>query len=156
MSLAIANRNEAYHNIIDKLPNKRKDVFQMYERHPHSSAWDISMKTMLPINEITARTTELKYIFLIVESGSKINQYSKKSNTTYRAVKNINERIDLVNAAFVKLRDAKDKLINDYHTGISQFSKTLLKKEITKIQSQIKSLDKIFNNGKTNLTNGKS
>src|SRR5690606_31710520 len=103
-----------------------------------------SQKTMLPINEITGRITELKNAFLVVEIGSKRNRYSNKKNTAYRVVHSVDERIDLINAAFIRLREQREKLESDYHAGVSTFSLALIDKELIKIRSKQRTLETIL------------
>ena len=79
---------------------------------------------------------------LIVEFGSKENRWTNYNNTSYQVIKNENERIDLINKKFVEYRNAKDKLINDYNLKLSDLSKTLIQKEINKIQKKINYLEK--------------
>jgi len=145
---SIINRNEAYKSIIGELPERRQYIFQMLEQVPNSSAWDIADITEMPFNQVAARITELKDLFLIIEVGSKINPKSKKSNTLYRVVTNLDERIDLINEAFVEYRENKEKLERDYHAGVSTLTKAMIKKEIDKIKYQINSLSKILDYGK--------
>src|SRR5690606_31554829 len=114
---SVHNRNQAFTAIAAQLPEKRQRVFQMILRHPNITAQELSQKTMLPINEITGRITELKNAFLVVEIGSKRNRYSNKKNTAYRVVHSVDERIDLINAAFIRLREQREKLESDYHAG---------------------------------------
>lgn len=143
ISTSIRNRNEAYQLIVEGLPEKRKQVFKMYEKKAPCTRQEISEEYLLPINVVSGRTTELHDIFLLVECGSKENRWTGKKNTMYRPVKNFDERIDLINEKFVELRDRKDKLVNDFNLGLSELSRELIKKEINKIQKQIKLLEQI-------------
>ncbi len=144
MKTATHNRNEAFAAIAAKLPEKRQRVFQYIIRQPNITAQELAQKTMLPINEITGRITELKNAYLIVETGSKKNRYSNKQNTAYRVVRSVSERIDLINAAFIQLRDEQEKLERDYHAGISTFSLALIDKELIKIRSKQIALERIL------------
>lgn len=145
MNTSIRNRNQSFQSIISDLPERRQYIFKFIEKYPNVSAQEISERTMLPINEITGRITELKSTFLIVENGDRENKFTHKKNTVYRAVQNVDERIDLVNAAFIRLREMKEKLENDFHLGVSVFSRKLIEKEVTKIKARIHSLDKVLN-----------
>ena len=141
---SIINRNAAYLAIIDELAERRKYIFNIIKKNPDVSSKDIEGLTMLPSNEVTSRITELKNLFFIKESGSKENKYTKKSNTTYQIVESMDERIDLINAAFANLRDEKSNLERDYHLNISKYSKVIVEKKIINIKRQIKSLGKIL------------
>lgn len=145
MATSIRNRNDAYVSIIESLPEKEQLIFQLIRENSPCSSWDVSEKYLIPINEVTGRITGLKNSCLIVEEGSKENRWTKRNNTLYRAVKSVEERINLINAKFLLLRDKKDKLINDYNLGLSCLTKEIIKKELDKINKQINSLDKISN-----------
>ncbi|WP_440881433.1 hypothetical protein [Tenacibaculum sp. C7A-26P2] len=144
METSIKNRNDAYVSIIESLSKKEQLIFQLIKENAPCTSCEISEKYLIPINEITGRVTGLKKSFLIVEQGSKKNRWTNKNNTLYRAVKNIDERIDLINAHFVQLREQKDNLVNDYNTGLSILTKELIKKQLDKINKQINSLTKIL------------
>ncbi len=146
---SIANRNDAYKSIIDKLPERRKYIFQLIQEHPNSTAWDLANLTMLPFNQVAARITELKELCLIEETGSKIDSYTKKKNTTYKTISSLNERIELINKTFVQLRDDKSKLESDYRSGVSNLTKNLVQKRIKGIKNQISSLSKFLEPQKT-------
>lgn len=140
---AIKNRNESYVAILEKLPQKKQLILQLIKQNAPCSATDISEKYLIPINEVVARITDLKNEFLVTEAGSKLNSYTKKQNTLYKAVLSFDTRIDLINAHFVNLREKKDSLINDFILGLSDFGKEILKKEIEKINNQIKALERV-------------
>lgn len=139
------NRNDAFKAIIDQLSERRKFVFNLIQANPGISSQDLSGMAFLPINEVVPRITELKDMYLIVEEGSKVNKFTQKNNTVYRAISNIDERIDLINAAFVRLREEKSKLESDYRLGLSSFTKEMVKKGIDKIKNKILSLERILN-----------
>ncbi len=144
MNTSIHNRNQAFVAIAEHLPEKRQRVFQMILLNQNITAQELAQKTMLPINEITGRITELKNAFLIVETGSKTNRHSNKKNTAYRVVNSVDERADLINAAFVKLSEQREVLEGDCHLGISRLSLSLIQKEIVKIKSRQRALEKIL------------
>ncbi len=131
-------------------------IFQIIYENATCSSWDVSEIYLIPINEVTGRITGLKNSCLIVEEGSKENRWTKRNNTLYRAVKSVDERIELINANFVLLRDKKDKLVNDFNMGLSNLTKEIIKKELDKINKQINSLTKILDYGQANITIGKS
>ncbi|MBS9774737.1 MAG: hypothetical protein KGV59_06235 [Tenacibaculum sp.] len=96
MSIAVQNRNTSFKEVADKLPKKRKLIYNLIKENEPCTRIDLSVKYNIPINEVSGRFTELKEECLIVEVGSKTNNISKKENTTYRVVKSKDERIDLV------------------------------------------------------------
>lgn len=147
MSTSIRNRNDSYVAVIEKLPEKKQLIFQLIKENSPCTAWEISEKYLLPINEVVGRISDLKNECLLIEKGSRLNRYTNKQNTLYKAVNSFDERIDLVNARFTILRDTKDKLVNDYNLGLSKLTKELIKKQLNKINKQINSLTKILDNG---------
>lgn len=152
MNTSIHNRDQAFLAIADRLPEKRQRVFNLILRKEEVTAQELAQETMLPINEITGRITELKNAYLIVETGYKRNRHSNKKNTAYRVVKSVDERIDLINATFVLLRGQREKLERDYHAGLSAFSRALIDKELIKIRSRQRALDSILDQIKTQKT----
>lgn len=145
MNTAIHNRNEAFCKIINRLPEKRQKVFKLIEKNPNITAQELSLKTMLPINEITGRITELKNAYLIVETGSKRNRHSNKKNTAYRVVDSIDERIDLINKTFSNLQEKCRLLESDLKAELSYYSHSLIYREIGKIRSKQIALERILN-----------
>jgi len=149
-TLSLDNRNQAYYSIIDSLPKKRRRIFQIINENPNSSAFEISQYFRIPINQVVPRITELKTLFLICETGSKTNQNTRKQNTLYRVVKDLSERIDLINERFVELRSQKEQLEHDYIKNLTDLTKSMILKEIHKINTQINFLDKFLTSNKSN------
>ncbi len=137
------HRNEAFISIINDLPEKRLYIFNIIGRNPDITIQKISELTMKPINEISPRVTELKNSFLISETGYTENVYTRKKNTTHKVVENIEERKDLINAAYQMLVDKKSQLETDALRCNSKHTKELIRKEIQKIKSRITHLGKI-------------
>lgn len=137
------NRNAAYLSIIEKLPQKKQLIFQLIKENEPCTACQVSDKYMIPINEVVARITDLKNDFLLIEAGSATNKYTSKANTLYKTVKTTEQRINIVNKAFVVLRDARDKYVNDYRLGLSSLTKSFVKKKLNKINKQIKLLEEV-------------
>ncbi len=144
MTTSTHNRNQAFVAIATHLPEKRQRVFHLILQQPNITAQELAQKTMLPINEITGRITELKNAFLIVETGSKTNRHSKKKNTAYRVVHSVEERVDLINYAFIRLREQREALEGDCYLSISALSLSLIQKEILKIKGRQRALEKIL------------
>jgi|SRR5690606_13360555 len=149
MNESIHNRNQAFGAISAHLPEKRRRVFELILQHPNITAQELAEKTMLPINEITGRITELKNAFLVVETGSKTNRHSNKKNTAYRAVNSVEERIDLITDALTRLHVQRWALESDSGLDISRYSFSLIQKEILKIKSKQRALEKILQQIKT-------
>lgn len=144
MNTSIHNRNESFASIVSKLPEKRRRVLELIEKYENASAQQLAELTMTPINEITGRITELKKAFLIVETGSKQNRFSHKKNTTYRVVKSVAERIDLINVTIENLKIKREKLEKDSRSEISQFGRVLIEKELIKIRGRFRSLEVVL------------
>lgn len=143
MSNSIKNRNTAFSEIIGELSEKRKYIFQFIQANPNHTTQSIAEQLLLPINEVTGRITELKDACLIIESGSNTNSYTRKQNTTYIVVDDMDQRTDLINKRFVYYRDIIDKLENDSNLGISTLSKSIIKREILKYNRKINQLGEI-------------
>lgn len=149
MKTSIQNRNYAYFQIVDSLCEKRREIYFLIQKHPNATAQFLAELTGKPINEITGRITELKNLFLIVQTGSAINRYTKKPNATYRVVNSLEERASLINSEFIALRNEKERLERDYHQlknegDFSQELKDFVKSEIKHLESRISALDKVW------------
>jgi len=143
MNTATLNRNQAYTSVIGKLSQNRRQVFQVIENQPQITAEEIAQILQRPINEIVPRITELASVLLITGEASKTNPRTKMKNTTYRCLQ-YPERIDRINAQYVRLTDEKSQLERDYHQGISNLTKNMILKEKDKRDRQIKNLEKLF------------
>ena len=142
MNNSITNRNISYFQIVDKLPQKRKTIFELIKRHEPCTAWELCSQSMLPVNEVSGRITELKRLFLVVECGKKENRFTGHFNTVYRKATE-EERVRLINAEFVRLRDVKDDLINGLNLGVIGVTKQIVLKELKKINKQIDCLPEL-------------
>lgn len=138
---SIKNRNRAYFNIIEKLPQKKQLIYQIICEEKKVSAWQISIKYMLPINEVVGRITELKERCLIEENGSFENVNSRQKNTAYSAIKEVDEIRRRINLKYAGLKNNYDMMTNDYLLGMSVFSKEILEKERKKIKNKIENLE---------------
>ena len=141
METSIQNRNTSYRNIINKIPNKRKRIYEIILKHNGITAQEISNLYRLPINQITGRITELKDMCFIKESVLHINHQSGNYCTSYVAVKKTEEFMFLTNAKYSALVNMKKSLEFDYHYGLSEYTMKYIKKELKKIESKITRLD---------------
>ncbi|WP_109438379.1 hypothetical protein [Aquimarina sp. AU119] len=144
MNASIQNRNQSYLSIIGKLSEKRKLIFQLIRSNEPCTSVDIRNKHHIPINEITGRVTELKFLCLIEEADIKKNQHSQHNNTAYSTVKSLSRRIDLINQKYAELRDYRDQIINDYNLGLNDATKEILNKELKKTYYKINALTKVL------------
>lgn len=137
------NRNEAFASIVDNLPKRRQYVFNLIKGNENITTQKLSEISLKPINEISPRITELKGSFLIIESGSIENIYTQKKNTTYRAVMDIEERKDLIDAAYQILIDKMKTLEVDALKCVSKHTQGLIRKEILKTKNRISHLGQV-------------
>ena len=143
MNAAIQNRNESFFIDTEKFSARRKTVYNLIRDYGALTAPQIKAKMVLGINQVSGRITELKDSFYIKEAGSIMNEKSNKPNTLYK-VTGENERIDLINATFIDLRNERDILINDLNLlNLSQITRERTKARIKKIDSQIFNLENI-------------
>jgi hypothetical protein len=142
-TIATENRNESFFAKIEEFSLRRKTTYQLIKTYQPITTQELKRKMLLGVNQVSGRVTELAQSFYIKPVGTKINEHSKMPNTLW-AITTPDERIDLMNAAYVKLIDEQDTLIN--HLNVTEPSisvKITLKKriaQITKIISQIEIL----------------
>ena len=134
------NRNSSFISIADKLPKKRKYVYQMIEALGVTSPQEICDKYDFKINEIVPRFTELRNSAHIKIVGYRENKRSKHPNAVYR-ITTADEMIDIKNKIYQELVDKKDKLVSDLIFPLSPFAKQMVIKEVKKIDTQIKNLE---------------
>jgi len=141
MQTSILNRNQAFFDIISDLSNKRKSVYNSINKSSNITCREIAKDLSLPINSITGRVTELKNMFLIVESGSKV--FLGRKHTCYR-ITTLNDRLKLWDKEFLSTRNLRDLLVNDFQkSNLCQESKDILKLKIEKLNKRLLSLYKI-------------
>lgn len=140
MRETIKNRNQTFYDIQEHLPVKRKQVYVIIAANKFSTIETVARKLGKQKNEISGRFTELQDDFLIKAVG-------RKNGFTVFAPTTEDERIDLINKEFVRLRDQRDKIVDDLNTlDLTPYSKEILKKEVDKIEVSIKRLDNITYN----------
>lgn len=150
MITTIQNKNQSFNLIAKKLPKKRKYVYEMIERFGPISPQDlceIDFKNFsftedyggYTINEITPRFTELRNAGFIKIVGYKENKRSKHPNAIYR-VTTRDEMINIKNKKYQEFTNNKAQLVNDLNLGLSSMSRTIVIRELSKINNQIKNL----------------
>lgn len=98
---------------------------------------------VLGVNQVSGRITELQDSYHIKESGSKFNYQTRKPNTLWQIITPF-ERNDLINLAFIKLRNERDVLINDLNLlNLSQITRGRTLKRINAIDKQIFKLENL-------------
>jgi hypothetical protein len=145
MQLSIHNRNDAFLQIVEKLPKKRKEVYNAISTLGKATLDNIAKYLKCRTNDISGRVTELKKCFLIKEVFSACSQRTGNSVTVY-SICTEEERIDLVNERYVELTRKKDSITNDLNLNrqLSQASRRTLLLEIEKINKDIKALKKVI------------
>ena len=145
MQTSVLNKNLAYTSIVDKLPKKRKEVFNTISTLGKASLENIARFLNCRPSDVSGRVTELKNMFLIKEFCSAKSQRTKNSVTVYTLTSE-DERIHLVNVRFIELRREKDRLTNDLnlHKELSQALRRIALDRISKIEKEIKSLEKVI------------
>lgn len=84
--MAEQNSIESYCQLMDTdyLGEKQKLVLDYIRKHPNCTYNEISRALKLHHNTCTARIRELRMYGLIVKSGDRIDEITKKKNGTYR------------------------------------------------------------------------
>lgn len=81
------NSIEAYIDMMDsgELSDRQRVVYEFIRKHPNCTYNEISRVLHLHHNTVTARINELRYEYcVIICSGSKVDDITHKSNSTYR------------------------------------------------------------------------
>ena len=140
---AIQNRNESFFIDTEKFSARRKTVYNLIKDYGKLTSQEVKAKMVLGVNQVSGRITELKDSFYIKEAGSKFNETSRKPNTLW-AVTGYDERIDLINFEFIKLRNERDVLINDLNLlNLSKMTKERLLKRVKQIDKLIFNLENL-------------
>lgn len=149
MITALQNKNQSFNLIAKKLPKKRKYIYEMIEKLGPVSPQDLCELDFdnaflydyqgYTINEITPRFTELRNSGFIKIVGYKENKRSKHPNAMYR-VTTADEMINIKNKRYQELTNNKAQLVNDLILGLSSLATSIVKKEVAKINNQIKNL----------------
>lgn len=143
MSNSIINRNKSYISITDKLPSKRKRVYEIILLHKGGiTAQGISERYNVPINQITGRITELKEMCFIKEGGSEISPATGNRRTKWLAVTDQDEYLNMSNLMYSQLTDKKNKLVNDKILNLSNHTRDFIDREIRSIDKKIFGLGK--------------
>jgi DNA-binding Lrp family transcriptional regulator len=145
MQTSILNRNEAYNSIIEKLPKKRKEVFNVISVLGKASLENIAKFLKCRPSDISGRITELKKCFLIKEFCSADSRRTGNPVTVY-ILTTEDDRIDSVNEKFIELRTERDRITNDLNLNkaLSQALRRIGLDRINKINKEIKALKKVI------------
>lgn len=132
-----ANRNLAYQNILDKLPEKRKMIYNIVANNNGITSQEISDKYNLPINQVVGRVYELKERFLIKECGSLDNHITQTKNTRYKALESELEHEELKSKELDLLFDKRLDIQCTLMHCREVYSIEALKKELKRIEKKI-------------------
>tara|TARA_R100001369_G_scaffold80222_1_gene110483 strand:- start:1872 stop:2318 length:447 start_codon:yes stop_codon:yes gene_type:complete len=139
---SIENRNKTYKNIVNRIPAKRKRIYEIIVLHTQGiTAHQISERYNIPINQITGRITELKEMCFIKEDQLQFNHITGNHCTSYKAITDNNEFLVLTNNKYIELMDKQTALISDHLHSFSKYTDDFIRKELAKIEKKIKQID---------------
>ncbi len=142
MNLSIENRNEAFRNIVETLPQKRAKIFTLIAENQPCTIQQLCKVSLLPINEISGRITELKNACLIIEQGKRENANTRHSNTLYKVANPLEKYNLYINRKMNLLRD-KEELMNHLEIGSTGIVSQLINKQLKKVLKELEMLNKI-------------
>ena len=149
---SIENRNKAFASIVEQLPLKRKQVYNVIKELGRCSLDDIAEHLWVTKNEISGRVTELKETGYIVESDDvKKSTRSNNAVTIYMPVLNNDDRLFLLILNRVYLNNKLESLSIDLtNKALSQITLDLIKIEkkklsvkFNRVQKEIKKINDI-------------
>lgn len=140
---SIDNRNESFQGVVDRLPQRRKEVYELIKSNPNITIQEASEKLGKPINEVSGRFTELKENFLICESENKINGRSGFKNVSYCVLKSeIAKELAVVELS--SLMDKIDMIRFDSSRCQYWFVIDLLNSEAKKLESKLNRIRRVW------------
>ena len=142
MSLSTHTRNAAFEAVAKDLRKNQQIVYRAIKYLGKASNEDLKLFLCWSINLVTGRSSELRDLFLITESGTKKGRCSNYQHVMWR-VTTPEERRGLIDKSYASLIDFKDSLVNDYHNDMSFYTRELLDKEINKLNHRIEKLKKL-------------
>ena len=135
----------AYQNIADKIPKRRRKVFEQFVKNPRSTVWEIADLIGWNRNEVSGRVTELRQSFLIVECGTKQNHETNQKNTVYTPIESEVKRTHLINTHISALTHEVDAIQSDLDFGlVTPVSRKELQKRVNKLKINISRLQKLI------------
>jgi|TARA_R110000782_G_C14701340_1_gene402138 hypothetical protein len=138
---SIQTRNQTYRNIAARIPAKRKRIYEIITSYTAGiTAQQISDRYNIPINQITGRITELKDMCFIKEHKMQLNDVTLNYCTSYKAITDNEELIEITSKKYVELVDKRSSLITDHFNNNSNHTNDFIKKELAKIERRIKQL----------------
>ena len=74
----------AYVDLLESIGQRQMQVYKCIEENENISNREIGEKLYLPINCVTGRVKELRDRKLVLQSGNKIDQITKKQVSTWK------------------------------------------------------------------------
>lgn len=74
----------AYVDLLESIGQRQMQVYKCIEENENISNREIAEKLYLPINCVTGRVKELRDRKLVLQSGNKIDQITKKQVSTWK------------------------------------------------------------------------
>lgn len=144
MSISKNNRRLALESIIEKLPQKRKDVYQVILKKGFCSREQIAEELNLSDHSVSGRITELKNEhFVIREIGSTKSNKTKCSITLY-SICTPEEVEEYSKRNYNSLAEDRNKLDQDIDHNLSRIGEMLIKKAIKTIDLKMKRIALLF------------
>lgn len=140
---SVENRNESFKGVVDRLTQRRKEVYELIKSNPNITIQEAGEKLGKPINEVSGRFTELKEVFLIVESENKINGRSGFKNVSYCVLKSELAK-ELAVVELSKLMDKIDMIRFDSSRCQYGFVVDLLNSEAKKLESKLNRIRRVW------------
>lgn len=143
MNSAIKNRDTAYHNIY-KIGDKQLQVLEAIRLNQPATAQEIAAFLNTSINQVTGRISELKEDYVLIkEHGSKQSETSKKMCTSYVIISNHEERVKMIENKYRDLVEKREQLVSDFHNKVSKYTKSILEKELIKLNTKLEQILKL-------------
>lgn len=142
---SLENINESFQGVVERLPQRRKEVYELIKSNPNITIQEASEKLGKPINEVSGRFTELKEVFLIVELEDKINRRSGFKNTSY-VISNLDELMTHMPMLINSYRAQQIMLEDDIENCEYELSIKILEREKNKVERKINKLVELWTN----------
>ncbi|MDV7696262.1 hypothetical protein N6B72_04935 [Chryseobacterium soli] len=132
------NSIAAFQEISEKLPEKRKVVYEVLKDYPNSTFYQIAFKLSWNVNKVSNRINELENAGLINKTGEeKRDKYVRDKFSVITDIDEIiNRQIDL----YVFFVDTKAQLETDYRRCETKEGKELLAKRVKYLKNKISNL----------------
>lgn len=144
MSIAIQNRNRAYHNIVARLPDKQSKVYQAIKELGSGTNANIAFFLKWEKGAVSARVRELKDAYCIIEVKSKTNLLTSESNTVLK-IPSIKELNQVISIDMVNLRKEQEEIKADLKHPLSLTTIKMLEKRLAKVRVQLERIKKLLN-----------